>query len=70
MAQQAAGRPDRNLGGIALSVAIQVENLAYQYPGVDNTPGTVVFEDLSLSIEEGTFVAVLGSNGCGKSGLS
>ena len=53
-----------------MSVAIQVENLAYQYPGVDNTPGTVVFEDLSLSIEEGTFVAVLGSNGCGKSTLA
>ena len=53
-----------------MSVAIQVENLAYQYPGVDNTPGTVVFEDLSLSIEEGTFVADLGSNGCGKSTLA
>ena len=53
-----------------MSVAIQVEHLAYQYPGVDNTPGTVVFEDLSLSIEEGTFVAILGSNGCGKSTLA
>jgi energy-coupling factor transport system ATP-binding protein len=59
-----------SIGGIPVSVAIQVENLAYQYPGVDNTPGTVVFEDLSLSIEEGTFVAVLGSNGCGKSTLA
>jgi energy-coupling factor transport system ATP-binding protein len=53
-----------------LSVAIQVDHLAYQYPGVDNTAGTVVFEDLSLSIEEGTFVAILGSNGCGKSTLA
>ena len=50
--------------------AIRVENLAYTYPGVDNTPGVAVFEDLNLSVEEGTFVAVLGTNGCGKSTLA
>ena len=50
--------------------AISVENLAYTYPGVDDTPGVAVFEDLSLSVEEGSFVAVLGSNGCGKSTLA
>ncbi|MBR5023157.1 MAG: energy-coupling factor transporter ATPase [Oscillospiraceae bacterium] len=50
--------------------AISVENLAYTYPGVDDTPGVAVFEDLNLSVEEGTFVAVLGSNGCGKSTLA
>ena len=53
-----------------MSTAIRVENLAYQYPGVDDTPGVAVFEDLSLQIEEGSFVAVLGSNGCGKSTLA
>ena len=50
--------------------AINVEHLAYTYPGVENTPGIAVFEDLNLQIEEGTFVAVLGSNGCGKSTLA
>ena len=50
--------------------AISVENLAYTYPGVDDTPGVAVFEDLSLTVEEGSFVAVLGSNGCGKSTLA
>ncbi len=50
--------------------AISVENLAYTYPGVDDTPGVAVFEDLSITIEEGSFVAVLGSNGCGKSTLA
>ena len=49
---------------------ICVEHLAYTYPGVDNTPGVAVFEDLNLQIEEGSFVAVLGGNGCGKSTLA
>ena len=50
--------------------AIKVEHLAYSYPGVDDTPGVAVFEDLDLSVEAGTFVAVLGGNGCGKSTLA
>ena len=50
--------------------AISVEHLAYSYPGVDNTPGVAVFEDLNLTIEAGSFVAVLGGNGCGKSTLA
>ena len=48
---------------MVLSTAISVEHLAYTYPGVDDTPGVAVFEDLNLTIEAGTFVAVLGSNG-------
>lgn len=50
--------------------AIRVEHLAYSYPGVDNTPGVAVFKDLNLTVEPGSFVAVLGSNGCGKSTLA
>ena len=53
-----------------MNTAISVEHLAYTYPGVDDTPGVAVFKDLSLTIEEGSFVAVLGSNGCGKSTLA
>ena len=53
-----------------MDTAISVEHLSYTYPGVDNTPGVAVFKDLSLSIEQGSFVAVLGSNGCGKSTLA
>ena len=53
-----------------MATAIKVEHLAYTYPGVDDTPGVAVFEDLNLTIEQGTFVAVLGGNGCGKSTLA
>ena len=49
---------------------IKVEHLAYTYPGVDDTPGVAVFEDLDISVEEGSFVAILGGNGCGKSTLA
>ncbi len=53
-----------------MSEAIRAEHLAYTYPGVEDTPGVAVFEDLDLTIEAGSFVAVLGSNGCGKSTLA
>ena len=49
---------------------IKAEHLQYTYPGVDDTPGVAVFEDMNLTVEEGTFVAILGSNGCGKSTLA
>ena len=49
---------------------ISVENLAYTYPGLDERSSVQVFEDLNLQVEQGTFVAVLGGNGCGKSTLA
>lgn len=53
-----------------MDTAISVEHLAFTYPGVCNTPGVAVFEDFNLKIEEGSFVAILGGNGCGKSTLA
>ena len=53
-----------------MSDIISVEHLAYTYPGVEDTPGVPVFADLNLIIEQGSFVAVLGTNGCGKSTLA
>ena len=49
---------------------IHVDHLNFAYPGVDDTPGVSVFVDLELEIENGSFVAVLGGNGCGKSTLA
>lgn len=53
-----------------LSDIISVEHLAYTYPGAEDTPGVPVFEDMNLNIQEGSFVAILGTNGCGKSTLA
>ena len=53
-----------------MSEIISAEHLAYTYPGVEDTPGVPVFEDMNLSIQEGSFVAILGTNGCGKSTLA
>lgn len=53
-----------------MEAIIRTENLSYAYPGVDGAEGTKVFENLNISIEDGSFVAVLGTNGCGKSTLA
>ena len=45
---------------------IRVEHLTYQYPDVD----TPAVKDVSLHIEKGSFVAILGHNGSGKSTLA
>ena len=49
---------------------IEAQHLAFAYPGIDDMPGHQVFEDLNLSVAEGSFVAILGTNGCGKSTLA
>ena len=56
--------------GISLKEIIKAEHLAYTYPGFDDQEGVVVFEDMNITVEEGTFVAILGTNGCGKSTLA
>ena len=53
-----------------MSTLIKTEKLAYTYQGAEDESGVVVFEDLDLEIEQGSFVAILGGNGCGKSTLA
>ena len=48
---------------------IKTENLSYRYDG-DDGMGSPVLNDLSIEIQEGEFVAVLGHNGSGKSTLA
>ena len=52
-----------------MSTIIQTNDLRFAYPAVEGaTPA--VLDGVSLEIEEGSFVAVLGHNGCGKSTLA
>ena len=46
---------------------IRLENVSYTYPGDDVEPGMYAVNNLSLDINEGEFVAILGHNGSGKS---
>ncbi|MBQ6431559.1 MAG: energy-coupling factor transporter ATPase [Oscillospiraceae bacterium] len=46
--------------------AVSVQDLLFSYPSQNGTPHCV-FDGLNLNIEEGSFVAVLGHNGSGKS---
>ena len=47
---------------------VKVEHLSYIY-GEGMPDATVALDDVSFSIEEGQFVGVIGSTGCGKSTL-
>ncbi len=46
--------------------AVSVQELLFSYPSQNGTPHCV-FDGLNVNIEEGSFVAVLGHNGSGKS---
>ena len=50
--------------------AIHANHITFQYEPQEGKVAVPVLENLSLSIEESSFVAVLGHNGCGKSTLA
>lgn len=50
-------------------VLFEADNLRFQYENPDEPPKTVL-RDVNLTIERGSFVALLGHNGCGKSTLA
>ena len=44
---------------------VEIAGLTYTYPGASQP----TLKDISLEIEQGDFLAVVGNNGCGKSTL-
>lgn len=53
-----------------MNTAIEVKNAAFSYQETEEHAAVKIFEDLSLEIEQGKFVVILGHNGCGKSTLA
>lgn len=47
-----------------MSSLIRAEKLSFRYPQEEEN---YIFQDLDLSFQKGSFVAILGHNGCGKS---
>lgn len=49
---------------------IKIENLIFKYPPNENGKEKIAINDISLSIAEGSFTAIIGRNGSGKSTLA
>ena len=45
--------------------AVEIQHLTYTYPGAEKP----TLNNLSLTVEQGDFLAIVGNNGCGKSTL-
>lgn len=53
-----------------MTTAIEVKELHCTYDAQELEQVHIVFDGLNLNIEQGSFVAILGHNGCGKSTLA
>lgn len=53
-----------------MNEAIKTAGLCFSYPSLTDEAMIPVFDGLNLEIKDGSFVAILGRNGCGKSTLA
>ena len=53
-----------------MQAMIRTDALSFSYPVEEGQRRTTALEDVTLSIEKGSFVVVLGHNGSGKSTLA
>ena len=49
---------------------IRIENLIFEYKKSEDGEAVRAINDISLSVEKGSFTAILGKNGSGKSTLA
>jgi energy-coupling factor transport system ATP-binding protein len=55
---------------MSMETAIEVKDASFSYTQAEHGKALRVFEHLDLEIQQGTFVVILGHNGCGKSTLA
>lgn len=53
-----------------MNTAIEVKDASFSYAQTEQQEPIQVFEHLDLMVEQGSFVVILGHNGCGKSTLA
>lgn len=53
-----------------MNTAIEVKDASFSYAQTEQAQPLQVFEHLNLTVEQGSFVVILGHNGCGKSTLA
>lgn len=58
-AESSEGKVPQNVQG-----RIRFDNVHFRYP---TRPGVRVLRDLNLTVEPGTYIALVGASGCGKS---